>query len=73
LKKADRFNDLIRLSPGIGYKTENDWRFELYTIFNRTKNITETNNTSNDFILRLRIYQGNLKKQVLDLNEDDGL
>jgi hypothetical protein len=72
LKKADRFNDLIRLSPGIGYKTENDWRFELYAIFNRTKNITETNNTSNDFILRLRIYKGNPKKEVLDINEEHG-
>jgi hypothetical protein len=72
LKKADRFNDLIRISPGLGFRTENDWRFELYVIFNRTKNITETNNKSNDFILRLRIYKGNPKKQVLDINEEDG-
>jgi len=62
LKKADRFNDLIRLSPGLGYRLENDWRFELYVILNTTKNITETNNKSSDFILRLRVYKGNLKK-----------
>lgn len=72
LKKADRFNDLIRISPGIGYRLENDWRFELYLIFNRTKNITETNNTSSDFILRLRIYKGNSKKRELNINEEDG-
>jgi hypothetical protein len=72
LKKANRYNDLLRLSPGIGYKSENNWRYELYVIFNRTKNITETNNTSNDFILRLRIYKGNPKKEVLDINEDHG-
>ena len=72
LKKADRFNDLMRLSPGLGYRFKNDWRYELYVIFNRTKNITNTNNTSNDFILRLRIYQGNSKKDVLNINEDPG-
>jgi hypothetical protein len=72
LKKAERFNDLVRISPGLGFRTENDWRFELYIIFNRTKNITETNNKSNDFILRLRIYKGNPKKQELNINEENG-
>lgn len=55
LKKTDRFNDLIRISPGVGYKTKSGWRFETFIIFNRTKNITETNNKSSDFILRFRI------------------
>jgi hypothetical protein len=55
LKKTDRFNDLFRISPGVGYKTKKGWRFEAFIIFNRTKNITETNNNSNDFILRFRI------------------
>lgn len=72
LKKADRFNDLLRISPGIGYRLENDWRFEMYVIFNRTKNITETNNKSSDFILRFRIYKGNSKKKELNINEEDG-
>lgn len=72
LKKADRFNDLIRLSPGLGYRLENDLRFELYVIFNRTKNITETNNKSSDFILRLRVYKGNPKKEELNIKEEDG-
>ena len=71
LKKADRFNDLIRLSPGLGYRLENDWKFELFVIFNRTKNITETNNKSSDFILRLRVYKGIPKKEVLNINEED--
>ena len=72
LKKADRFNDLLRVSPGIGYRLENDWRFELYVIFNRTKNITETNNKSSDFILRFRVYKGNSKKKELNINKEDG-
>ncbi|MDO6472631.1 DUF2490 domain-containing protein [Maribacter sp. 1_MG-2023] len=72
LKRAERFNDLIRISPGIGYRFKNDWRFELYGIFNRTKNITETNDKSSEFVLRLRVYKGNPKKQVLHINEEDG-
>lgn len=66
LKKADRFNDLVRISPGVGYKFKNNWRYELYVVFNSTRNITETNNTSSDFILRLRIFNGGKKNQVLD-------
>ncbi len=61
LKKSDRFNDLVRISPGLGYKFKNDWKFELYLIFNETKNNTETNNSSSDFILRIRVYNGTLK------------
>ena len=57
IKKANRFNDLIRLSPGIGYKFESGLKTELYAIYNISRNITETNNASSDFILRLRIYR----------------
>ncbi|WP_104734662.1 DUF2490 domain-containing protein [Hanstruepera ponticola] len=66
LIKSDRYNDLIRLEPGIGYKFKNDWKFELYFIFNETKNNTATNNTSSDFILRLRLFNGNIKNRKLD-------
>ncbi|EMQ96406.1 hypothetical protein D778_02296 [Xanthomarina gelatinilytica] len=45
----------------MGYKLKNDWKFELYLIFNETKNNTETNNSSSDFILRIRVYNGTLK------------
>ncbi len=72
LKRAERFNDLIRLSPGLGYRLDNNWKFELYFIYNRTKNITETNNKSSDFILRLRVFNGGMNKQSnnMNLNED---
>lgn len=56
LKKTERFNDLIRLSPGLGYRFKTEWRIETYLIFNRTKNITETNDKSSDFIMRVRVY-----------------
>lgn len=64
IKRAERFNDLLRLSPGIGYKLQSGWRFELYTIFNRTRNITETNNKSSDFILRLRVFRAAQEKDA---------
>ncbi len=75
LKKSSRFNDLLRLSPGVGYKSKTGWRFETFVIFNRTKNITETNNTSSDFILRIRIRDERKKKvensaPVQSVNED---
>ena len=59
LQKANRFNDVLRLSPGIGYKFESGLKLELHGIYNLSRNITETNDASNDFILRLRIYQKN--------------
>jgi Protein of unknown function (DUF2490) len=62
LKRADRFNDVIRISPGIGYKLKSGWKIESYLIFNRTKNLTETNNKSSDFILRIRIKNERNKK-----------
>ena len=62
LKKADQFNDVLRLSPGIGYKFESGLKLELYTIYNLSRNITETNNASNDFILRLRIHRERVKE-----------
>ena len=67
LKKTERYNDLLRLSPGLGYRFKNEWRIETYVIFNRTKNITATNNKSSDFILRVRLYSPPTRK---DTGED---
>jgi hypothetical protein len=61
LKKSEQNNDLLRLSPGIGYKLKNDWRYEIHLIFNETKNTTKNTNNSSDFILRLRVYNGHVK------------
>ncbi|SFN55127.1 Protein of unknown function [Bizionia echini] len=74
LKKSDRYNDLIRLEPGLGYKLKNNWKFEVYLIFNETKNNTATNNSSSDFILRLRVFDGNIvtasKKNQINKHKD---
>lgn len=80
LKKVDRFNDVIRISPGLGYKLNEDWKFEMYVSYQNTTNTSNNANTSNDFVLRLRVFNSNTKKnysrkskdeQIKDLIESD--
>jgi len=73
LKRSNRFNDLLRISPGIGYQLKNDWRIELYIIYNRSKNITETNASSDDFIMRIRVFNGGKIKHPAELPEEPTL
>jgi hypothetical protein len=80
LQKAERFNDVIRISPGIGYKFSDEWRAEFYVSYHYTYNTAEyTNNKadqqdgSNDFVFRLRIFKSSLakRKPALDTKEED--
>lgn len=71
LKKVDRFNDVIRISPGLGYKLNEDWKFELYVSYQNTTNTSDTNNTSNDFVLRLRVFKSSTKKNHTHKNKDE--
>jgi len=71
LKKADRFNDVIRISPGLGYKLNDQWKFELSVSYHNTLNTLETDNTSNDFVLRLRVFNSSLKKKPAKQTKDE--
>lgn len=72
LKKADRFNDVIRISPGIGYKLNDDWKFEVHLSYHNTKNTTENESSSNDFVVRLRIYKLLAKKvKIIESKEEN--
>ncbi|RLD26829.1 MAG: hypothetical protein DRI70_05175 [Bacteroidetes bacterium] len=73
LKKTDRFNDVIRISPGIGYKLNEEWRFELYGSYHNTLNTTEEVNTSNDFVLRLRIHRSYSTRRSQPKNKQEQL
>jgi len=64
IKETDRFNDKIRISAGIGYKLNTDWRFELSASYHNTKNTSEDNQTTNDFVFRLRLFKSNIKKGI---------
>lgn len=77
LKKVDRFNDVIRISPGLGYKLNEDWKFELYVSYQNTLNTVNKVNTinqgknSNDFVLRLRIFKSNTKKKYIEQSKEE--
>lgn len=64
LQEANRDNDVIRISPGLGYKFSDDWKAEFYVSYHHSTNISETEDNSNDFVFRLRIYKANLKKKT---------
>lgn len=63
LQNANRDNDVIRVSPGLGYKFNDDWRAEFYVSYHHSTNISENDDNSNDFVFRLRIYKSNLRKK----------
>ena len=72
LNKADRFNDVIRISPGIGYKFTDEWRAEFYVSYHYTNNTTDQQDGSNDFVFRLRLYKANLVKKPPKLDTKEG-
>ena len=57
LEEADRFNDVIRISPGLGYKLNNDWRGEFYISYHYSTNVSSVDDYSNEFVFRLRIFK----------------
>lgn len=72
-EEADRYNDVIRISPGLGYKFNDDWRVELYASYHYSNNTSENQDSSNDLVLRLRLYKSSLrkKKKEIDTKEED--
>ncbi len=72
-KETSRQNDVIRISPGVGYKFSKDWRAEFHVSYHYTNNTTDDQDSSNDFVFRLRIYKANLKKKEpkIDTREED--
>ena len=74
LKKADRYNDVIRLSPGIGYKFNDEWKAEFYVSYHHSNNTSQDDTSTNDFVFRLRIYKSSLKKKsspTINTKEED--
>lgn len=72
IKKADRFNDVIRISPGIGYKINDEWKAELYASYNHSNNTSPVDNSSDDFVFRLRLYHiGKKKGKAVENREEE--
>ena len=70
LEKADWHNDVIRISPGIGYKISDDWRGEFYVSYHRANNATGQQDSSNEILFRLRIFKSITAKKELPIEED---
>ena len=62
LVSASQFNDVIRVSPGIGYQFNKDFKTEFNLSYQFTKNYTDDNGTdnlerSNDIVYRFKIVK----------------
>jgi len=73
LQEANRYNDVIRISPGLGYKINDKWKAEFYISYHLSNNTSEDDDSTNDFVFRLRIFKSTVKKKVNKINtkEDD--
>ena len=56
LKGAQQFNDVVRITPGIGYKFSELWRAEFDLSYHYTRNTVEDNFATNDIVFRLRCF-----------------
>jgi hypothetical protein len=63
-KPSDRNNDQIRVSPGLGYKFNKDWRCEFLVSYHNVVNDAEEDQKTNDFVFRIRVYKSNIKKGI---------
>ena len=50
LKGAQQFNDLVRISPGIGYEFSPTWKAELLFSYHYTRDTVEDDFDTNDFV-----------------------
>ena len=50
------FNDVVRLTPGIGYEFNPKWKAAFLIGYNYTRNLTTEEFHTNNIIYRLRVY-----------------
>ena len=56
LKGAQQFNDVVRITPGIGYEFSELWKAEFDLSYHYTRNTVEDNFATNDIVLRFRVF-----------------
>jgi hypothetical protein len=56
LKGAQQFNDVVRITPGIGYEFSELWRAEFELSYHYTRNTVEDNFATNDIVFRFRVF-----------------
>ena len=62
LKGAQQFNDVVRITPGIGYEFSSTWKGELNIGYFYTRNTVEDVFGTNDLVLRIRVFH-NLSRE----------
>lgn len=56
LKGAKQFNDVVRITPGIGYEFSDLWKGEFSLSYHYTRNTVEDNFATHDIVFRLRVF-----------------
>lgn len=56
LKGAEQFNDLVRISPGIGYEFSPELKAEFDFSYHYTRDTVEDDFDTNDFVFRVRVF-----------------
>jgi len=52
-----QFNDLIRLTPGLGYQPGLNWKFQFELSYHRIRPTSSDKFQTNDIVFRFRVYQ----------------
>ena len=53
---VQQFNDVVRITPGIGYEFSELWRAEFDLSYHYTRNTVEDNFATNDIVFRFRLF-----------------
>ena len=56
MKRVQQFNDVVRITPGIGYEFSEFWRAEFDMSYQYTRNTVEDNFATNDIVFRFRVF-----------------
>ena len=57
MNRGAQFNDLIRLTPGIGYRPNQNFKVQLDISYHRRRPSSDLEFRTNDIVARLRVYQ----------------
>lgn len=57
LSRGAQFNDVIRLTPGLGYTPNENLRFHFDLSYHRTRDTAVQGFKTNDIVFRLRVFQ----------------
>lgn len=71
LKGVQQFNDVVRITPGIGYEISPTWKAEMDLSYHYTRDTVEDDFATNDFVFRLRVFHTLQKKIDNKINKRD--